>query len=1183
MFEKSLTDLIRGIRANKKNEQKYIAVCLQEIRNEVKSNDLDIKATAVAKLTYLQMLGYDMSWASFHMVEVMSSAKFLHKRTGYLAATLSFQQDTDVLMLTTNLIKKDLASPAPIDIGIALNGLSHIVTPDLARDLCPDLVSMLNHSRPYIRKKVVLVLYKVFLKYPEALRLSFPRLKEKLEDPDPSVVSAVISVVCELARKNPKNYLSLAPQLFKLLTTSSNNWMLIKIIKLFASLTPLEPRLIKKLLPPLTSLIQTTPAMSLLYECIYTVITGGFLEAAGESGNALAATCTNKLRKFLEDPDQNLKYVGLLAMSKLLVTHPKLVAEHKDLILECIDDEDISIRLRSLDLVVGMVHRKNIVEIVKRLITHIMPKSNTSTEVSLHDPSTIFDPVYRTDIINRIIFICSQNHYHHINDFEWYITVLVGITYAAGVNVGDVLTNQLMDVSVRVKSVREFSVNQMYNLLQDKQFLDTAKKRDSNIEVLSAAAWICGEYCNYLQDIPSTLECLLTSQVTKLPVKVQTIYVHSVIKIYAYWTSELTSEWNPELGREFVKVTNVMYEKMDMFTQSKDLEVQERAHDVKSLFKIILDSVNNPTLDANEVPLVLEGLPDLFFIYELNPVAPKAQSKVPIPEGLDLDAWINDPLPDLVQDLDSEASAGESSISKYEKVSKSGRKKKSKSKSYSSEDDEDKEQRRSDRREARKNDPFYIMADKKKQILDFDDDVDSIPVVELDINEINLQASKLRKDAKKLKRTKKEIKVPVYAEEEMPENAAESEDENVKTKKKGSVYTKKSTRDIFESNEEAGLNNVDLSIPLGKDEKFQQVKAYLSPEEVRINEEARYRTERKEQRALQKKNKELLEAKKSNLLKGKNVPETSIPEKKKKKKSHSKKSKKTKDIHVTEEEELAKSDFTTIADDVRDALAEKSEENKSRKTVEIFSDNQVSLICDLSLDVVNSPVIVIHFFVQNKDEEMMIPSLHMEFAQSFDLKLIENDDERTNMASATETFELQANEKVECLARFEALGNIRQGLCLRGDLFYDVEGSSSINQHPIEIPIPASLFLNDKEPMDPAEFSTLLAEHGDDFEYHGNVSLEVTLSSDASIEEALINALETVTRTSGLLVVEVVPGAASLYGKSVNGVQVAGLLKYTLSMDTEPKVATLSIDLKSTDDDLLGGLIHELSTINLAN
>lgn len=55
MFEKSLTDLIRGIRANKKNEQKYIQVCLQEIRNEVKSNDVDVKGVAIAKLTYVCM------------------------------------------------------------------------------------------------------------------------------------------------------------------------------------------------------------------------------------------------------------------------------------------------------------------------------------------------------------------------------------------------------------------------------------------------------------------------------------------------------------------------------------------------------------------------------------------------------------------------------------------------------------------------------------------------------------------------------------------------------------------------------------------------------------------------------------------------------------------------------------------------------------------------------------------------------------------------------------------------------------------------------------------------------------------------------------------------------------------------------------------------------------------------
>lgn len=47
-----------------------------------------------------------MGWASFHVVEVMSSSRLHLKSVGYLAAVQSFNQDTDVLMLTTNLLKK---------------------------------------------------------------------------------------------------------------------------------------------------------------------------------------------------------------------------------------------------------------------------------------------------------------------------------------------------------------------------------------------------------------------------------------------------------------------------------------------------------------------------------------------------------------------------------------------------------------------------------------------------------------------------------------------------------------------------------------------------------------------------------------------------------------------------------------------------------------------------------------------------------------------------------------------------------------------------------------------------------------------------------------------------------------------------------------------------------------------
>ena len=76
---------------------------------------MDLKATALLKLIYLEMFGHDMSWASFHVLEVMSCPKYLQKRVGYLAAVQSFRPDTEVLMLATNLLKKVWSMSVGID------------------------------------------------------------------------------------------------------------------------------------------------------------------------------------------------------------------------------------------------------------------------------------------------------------------------------------------------------------------------------------------------------------------------------------------------------------------------------------------------------------------------------------------------------------------------------------------------------------------------------------------------------------------------------------------------------------------------------------------------------------------------------------------------------------------------------------------------------------------------------------------------------------------------------------------------------------------------------------------------------------------------------------------------------------------------------------------------------------
>ncbi|XP_001354597.3 AP-3 complex subunit delta isoform X1 [Drosophila pseudoobscura] len=635
MFDKNLTDLVRGIRNNKDNEAKYISTCIEEIKQELRQDNISVKCNAVAKLTYIQMLGYDISWAGFNIIEVMSSSRFTCKRIGYLAASQCFHPDSELLMLTTNMIRKDLNSQNQYDAGVALSGLSCFISPDLSRDLANDIMTLMSSTKPYLRMKAVLMMYKVFLRYPEALRPAFPKLKEKLEDPDPGVQSAAVNVICELARKNPKNYLPLAPIFFKLMTTSTNNWMLIKIIKLFGALTPLEPRLGKKLIEPLTNLIHSTSAMSLLYECINTVIAVLISISSGmPNHSASIQLCVQKLRILIEDSDQNLKYLGLLAMSKILKTHPKSVQAHKDLILACLDDKDESIRLRALDLLYGMVSKKNLMEIVKRLLGH-MERAEGSA--------------YRDELLYKVIEICGQSSYLYVTNFEWYLTVLVElIQLEAGSRHGRLIAEQLLDVAIRVPVVRQFAVNEMTNLLDT---FTVSAQSNSMYEVLYAAAWIVGEFAGELEDAERTLNILLRPR--QLPGHIQGVYVQNVIKLFARLaTTCLELQDLPGI----VRLCDHVLDKLQHFNGSSDIEVQERASSACMLIEMLRTQLTATdesamvmeTAESGIPPLAIEIVQEmtLLFAGELIPVAPKAQRKVPLPDGLDLDEWINAPPPE---------------------------------------------------------------------------------------------------------------------------------------------------------------------------------------------------------------------------------------------------------------------------------------------------------------------------------------------------------------------------------------------------------------------------------------------------------------------------------------------------------------------------------------------------------
>ncbi|RWS27325.1 AP-3 complex subunit delta-1-like protein, partial [Leptotrombidium deliense] len=310
--------------------------------------------------------------------------------------------------------------------------------------------------------------------------------------------------------------------------------------------------------------------------------------------------CVQKLRILIEDSDQNLKYLGLLAMSKILKTHPKSVQAHKDLVLACLDDKDESIRLRALDLLYGMISKKNLMEIVRKLMVNINESQMGNK--------------YRDELIAKIIDICSQNDYHFVTNFEWYISVLVELSRVeGGTEHGHMIAQQMLDVAIRVESIKVFATKQMAILLENSHLFGM---NTSVSEVLYAAAWLCGEFADCLPDKRSVLFNLLTPSV--FPPHIEAVLIQNASKIFSKIVKSESEDY-PELCAMIL--TN-----LNPFLLSEDLEVQERATNFAEIVKLINEN-NVPSLDLESV----------FYAYPLNPVASVAQRKVPVPAGLNLD------------------------------------------------------------------------------------------------------------------------------------------------------------------------------------------------------------------------------------------------------------------------------------------------------------------------------------------------------------------------------------------------------------------------------------------------------------------------------------------------------------------------------------------------------------------
>lgn len=93
-----------------------------------------------------------------------------------------------------------------------------------------------------------------------------------------------------------------------------------------------------------------------------------------------------------------------------------------------------------------------------------------------------------------------KDKYSLVTDFAWYITILQDLALMIGSDHGREVSNQIIDISVKVDEIRPFVVESMLSLLLNENHMQGQIKTTLS-EVLKAAAWVCGEFSTILSFI----------------------------------------------------------------------------------------------------------------------------------------------------------------------------------------------------------------------------------------------------------------------------------------------------------------------------------------------------------------------------------------------------------------------------------------------------------------------------------------------------------------------------------------------------------------------------------------------------------------------------------------------------------------------------------------------------------
>ena len=468
----------------------------------------------------------------------------------------------------------------------------------MSRDLFGEIESLISTANPYIRRKAALCAMRICRKVPDLTEHFVQKATHLLSDRNHGVLLCGLTLVTSLCEADEAEggedgivdkFRQFVPGLVKTLkalassgyapehdvTGIADPFLQVKILRLLRFLARGNPETSEQINDILAQVATNTESSknvgnSILYEAVRTI-----LEIEADSG--LRVLGINILGKFLSNRDNNIRYVALNTLNKVVAIEPTAVQRHRNTILDCLRDPDISIRRRALELSFTLVNESNVRVVIRELLAFL----------------EVADNEFKTTMTGEIGIAADR----FAPNKRWHFDTMLRVLSLAGNYVKEPILSSFVRLIATTPELQTYAVQKLYVNL----------KKDITQESLTqAASWCIGEYGDSL---------LMSGQAEEGEEPLQ-VKEHELVDIFS---TILNSSYATQVTTQYI-VTGLMklttrlndpaqIERARRMLQthqiSLDVEVQQRAVEYGNLFHH--DRIRRGVLEKMPAPQIKES------------------------------------------------------------------------------------------------------------------------------------------------------------------------------------------------------------------------------------------------------------------------------------------------------------------------------------------------------------------------------------------------------------------------------------------------------------------------------------------------------------------------------------------------------------------------------------------------